>query len=84
MASHSPVPAWLLGRVYRCAWCMTNPIEGGLPHYRYELGEHGLVAKAVVDGDFSGSDGICPAHRRHLLRMADEVADQKPELCSTC
>ena len=59
------VPASVIGRVFRCAWChKAEPVPGGLLFFTYTAddGTGHLKAAAADAAGWSRSDGICPAH----------------------
>ena len=59
------VPASIIGRVFRCAWChKAEPVAGGLLFFTYTaVTATGQQTVAAADGaSWSHSDGICPAH----------------------
>jgi hypothetical protein len=62
---HIPPP----GRVYRCAWCRADAgVSDGLPYFSY-IQDSGTVYAVPGDAtNWSGSDGICPAH--HAMMRA--------------
>lgn len=61
----APPEPWQIGRVYRCAWCRrAAAVPDGLPYYTYRA--DGARVEAAP-ADWSGSDGICPAHWANVL-----------------
>ncbi len=58
-------PAPVIGRVFRCAWCHNaEPVSGGLLFFAYTgVDTAGRQTVALAEaGEWSRSDGICPAH----------------------
>jgi hypothetical protein len=63
-----PCAGWEIGRVYRCAWCHgAAPVPGGLPYYTYRADGEPVAVTPDAHASFSGSDGICRAHRLAIL-----------------
>ncbi len=67
-AEQRSLPAWVFGRVMRCAWCSQTPLPDGLPYYTRITGSRVQVVPAPAE-QWSGSDGICPAHLQAVRAM---------------